>query len=69
MKVRTQRRSLTGRQKRRQAGRQGGRWRGERANKGELEWMAAVIAVKVSRTGVVLSCLFGQMAVCVLITD
>lgn len=31
--------------------------------------MDAVIAVKVSRTGVVLSCLFGQMAVCVLITD
>lgn len=29
--------------------------------------MDAVIAVKVSRTGVVLSCLFGQMAVCVLI--
>lgn len=31
--------------------------------------MDAVIAVKVSRTGVVLSWLFGQMAVCVLITD
>lgn len=52
-----------------QTGRQGGRWRGKRANNRELEWMAAVIAAKVSRTGVVLSCLFGQMAVCVLITD
>lgn len=31
--------------------------------------MDAVIAVKVNRTGVVLSWLFGQMAVCVLITD
>lgn len=31
--------------------------------------MDAVITGKVSRTGVVLSCLFGQMAVCVLITD
>lgn len=69
MKVCTQRQGLTDRQKRRQAGRQGGRWKGKRANRRELEWMAAVIAAKVSRTGVVLSCLFGQMAVCVLITD
>lgn len=69
MKVCTQRQDLTDRQRETQTGRQAGRWRGERANKRELEWTAAVIAAKVSRTGVVLSCLFGQMAVCVLITD